>query len=354
MKINYKHFILRCLKALGGFALCRFFFKNKILILAYHGSELVDEASFNPNLFMKTTTLQSRLDYLKQKGFNIIGLDDALKRMQLGNLPAKAIVLTFDDGWHSTALAANPILYKAGAPYTIYVTSYYVETQQPVLNVLLRYIFFKTQTESVSPSELELPEGSLINLASISSKNACFTRTLDTLSRYSTRSERSAYVLKVAATLGVDLTEILQKRCFHLMDANTLSELAKQGVDLQLHTHKHNVDLEHLALLKVDIAHNTALLESYVGNKPEHFCYPSGVHDSRTESILRDSAILSATTCLPGFVTKKTNLYYLPRFLDGDNISQLLFEAEVSGVLGVFRYLKNIILLPSKRLNSAR
>ena len=342
-RIDLKSLTLECLKFCGVFALCRHFFKNKILILAYHGSELVDEASFNANLFMKPATLQTRLDYLREKGFNIIALDDALKRLQHADLPPKSIVLTFDDGWHSTGKAANPILRKAAVPYTIYVTSYYVETQQPVLNVLLRYVFFKTQRPSVSTAALELAEEQQLSLVGAAAKNSVFVRALEKLLSYPERSQREAYVLKVATSLAVDLDAVLQQRCFHLLTAQDLTQLVQQGVDLQLHTHKHNVDLTQLADLTQDLAQNKALLQSYAGYIPRHFCYPSGVHDSRTEAVLREAGVLSATTCLPGFVTKQTNYYYLPRFLDGENISQLLFEAEVSGVLELFRNIKHSV-----------
>lgn len=342
-KLTVKTLVLNFLKFSGCFALCRKFFKDKLLILAYHGSELVDEASFNANLFMKPTTLQNRLNYLNKKGFNIIALDEALTRLQHGDLPIKAIVLTFDDGWHSTGQAAHPIMRQAAVPYTIYVTSYYVETQQPVLNVLLRYVFFKTQVNSIAASELDLAENQQISLETAAAKNSCFSQVLDKLLSYSDRTERETYVLKVATAFAVDLSTVLQERCFHLMTAQLLSQLAVQGVDLQLHTHKHNVDLGQLAALKQDLLQNKTLLKSYAGYTPQHFCYPSGVHDNRTEAVLREIGVLSATTCLPGFVTKKSNYYYLPRFLDGENISQLLFEAEVSGVLEAFRNLKHFV-----------
>jgi hypothetical protein len=53
--------------------------------------------------------------------------------------------------------------------------------------------------------------------------------------------------------------------------------------------------------------------------------------------------ILSATTCESGFVTKKTNPYYLPRFLDGENIPKIIFEAEVCGVLDLLRKIKSLV-----------
>ena len=41
----------------------------------------------------------------------------------------------------------------------------------------------------------------------------------------------------------------------------------------------------------------------------------------------------------------KEKLEELPRFLDGENIPQIVFEAEVSGVLEIIRKVRNIIKL---------
>jgi len=47
----------------------------------------------------------------------------------------------------------------------------------------------------------------------------------------------------------------------------------------------------------------------------------------------------SATTCIPGLIesTQGNRKYYLPRFLDGENVHMLEFEAEMSGFSYVLR-----------------
>lgn len=346
---SIKKIILTLLKLTGFFWLSKQFFKNKILILAYHGIEIDDESSFNPNLFIKANTLNMRLNYLKEKGFNVLSLTDALTKRQLGTLPAKAVVLTFDDGWYSTKKLAAPVLNEMQFPYTIYVTSYYVEKRLPVLNVLLRYVFYKTNAGFINTAELGFTSSERLTLASKADKDKCFELTLERFSALSDSNERYQYVLAIANKLNVDLTSQLESGCFRLMTANELEMLSADGADLQLHTHKHNVDLAKLELLEPDIIENKQFLINYSNAVAKHFCYPSGVHNGQTAAILANVGIESATTCIPGFVTKNTNCYYLPRFLDGENISQLLFEAEVCGVLEFFRNSKTSINLLLKR-----
>jgi hypothetical protein len=58
--------VLYVLRALGIFYLCRKFYANKTLVLAYHGFEIADECQFRNQLFIKADTLKRRLDYLKK------------------------------------------------------------------------------------------------------------------------------------------------------------------------------------------------------------------------------------------------------------------------------------------------
>lgn len=53
--------------------------------------------------------------------------------------------------------------------------------------------------------------------------------------------------------------------------------------------------------------------------------------------------IESATTCLSGFNYPNTARLELRRFLDGENIAQVEFEAEISGFLELGRKLRGIV-----------
>jgi hypothetical protein len=54
--------------------------------------------------------------------------------------------------------------------------------------------------------------------------------------------------------------------------------------------------------------------------------------------------IRSAVTCIPGLNDSKTHPYELRRFLDGENITNLEFEAEMSGFLDLCRRLFVIVI----------
>ena len=63
----------------------------------------------------------------------------------------------------------------------------------------------------------------------------------------------------------------------------------------------------------------------------EHLCYPSGEWSPLLWPWLREAGITTATTCEDGLNDSTTNTLALKRFLDGQNISVVEFDAALSG-----------------------
>jgi hypothetical protein len=55
---------------------------------------------------------------------------------------------------------------------------------------------------------------------------------------------------------------------------------------------------------------------------------------------LEAAGVESAVTCTPGFVSEHSPRYELGRFVDHDDVPQIVFEAEVAGVLEILRRLR--------------
>src|SRR5581483_9499448 len=58
--------------------------------------------------------------------FTPLALDEALSRMRSGSLPARALAVTFDDGYADNAVAALPILARYGVPATFFIATDFV------------------------------------------------------------------------------------------------------------------------------------------------------------------------------------------------------------------------------------
>lgn len=327
-----KLLFLYLIKILGGFWIARKLMRNKVLILAYHGFEVLDEAKFRPKLFIKKATFENRLKYLKQYT-NVISLAD----LSAQNKPDNAIVITIDDGWASTSTIATPLLNHFAFPHTIYLTTESVLAQQPIFHILLDYILRNSLGKKLSLNmAVQKPVESLITLDNIAELMANIEQCKST--KYDT-----GLLERIAISLDFKVDEIINKRVFTLLSVEEVKDLATLGVDIQLHTHTHHTYLDDEVAFSNEITVNQMHIEKIIGKKPLHHCYPSGSYNKNSSKWLETLGIKTATTCIPGFCDNQTNSLELPRFLDGENIPQIVFEAEVCGVLELLRKFKRLL-----------
>jgi len=83
------------------------------------------------NNTVSQASFEAQMRYLKQNGYRVISLAELLRFMEFKeDIPRKAVVITIDDGWHSTLDIALPILKEYGFPATLFVRTQFIETQQ--------------------------------------------------------------------------------------------------------------------------------------------------------------------------------------------------------------------------------
>ena len=328
-------------KCLGLFALCRWLTRRRVRVLAYHGIWLGD-GHFGNFLYMSPKRFERRMALLKEWGYPVISLGDAVAGYRQGSLPDRATVITIDDGWYGTYLHMLPVLEASGFPATVYVTTYYCENQQPVFDVALQYMLAKTQATCVDLSalgvsqkygadcsELDCSEFSLHEETARESVRHLLQEHVVSLS---SEAERQQKMHDIGEALDVSYERIIQEKLFHLMTVEQVSDMARRGIDVQLHTHRHRISSAGKSCLANEIADNASALKQMVSNPLVHFCYPSGVYQSSLWPELEATGIVSATTTDTGLVSCKSHPYELPRILDGEQVSELEFEAEMSGV----------------------
>jgi hypothetical protein len=89
--------------------------------------------------------------------------------------------------------------------------------------------------------------------------------------------------------------------------------------------------------IREEISRNREIITELCGNIPHHFCYPSGNWKKSHLNVLSELQIQSATTCDVGENRRTTHPLILSRFLDRDDLSDLEFEAEISGFKPLLR-----------------
>lgn len=344
--MNAKTLVLHTARALGLFALARWRTRHWIRILCYHGGCAADESSFNPKLFCTRAHFVDRLAWLQRKRFTPMRLSEAVHAVQTrrrsGVLP---VVVTVDDGWHSSRADIIEPALSRGFPVTLYVATEVLVAQTPVIDVTVRYLVWRAGKEQVVVDGLSgMPQGSY--RLSVDAERQAFTAAgiarLKALARQQP-AELVDAVHSLAALLGVKLQDLdLVSRRFSYLRGDELVQISAQGCSVELHGHAHIYPLGDPQALHDDIAACQATLLALGLPQPQHYCFPSGEHDVHAPAVLRHLRVASATTCLPGLVDPAdpaVSVHCLPRFLDGGDVSSIEFEAEMSGLLHYIRRL---------------
>lgn len=319
--------------------------RGKLQILCYHGFALDDEHAFRPKLFMSAQCFERRMAWLASRGFAVLPLAEALDRLAAGRLREREIAITIDDGFAGVHAIAAPILAAHRFPATVYVTSYYVVHPHPVFRLVLQYMAWKSLRAELDATGLldsidpRLPlkgRGAFAALVGLYEKAEAVLDEPDRMRLAASFGERA----------GVDFVALHRKRLFHLMTPSELADLARMGVDVQLHTHRHRLPVQVDAIQR-EIADNRAVLAPLASRPLEHFCYPSGAWLPEHWAGLEAAGITSATTCMPGFNRRGEPALALRRFLDGDDLPEAEFAAETLAVKELARRLRHGGGLPS-------
>lgn len=331
-----KSLVLSLAKYSGLFALAKKLTARQCRILAYHGIWL-GEGSFGNFLFMDKTTFARRMTLLADWGYPVVALGDVVANRSTGTLPDRATAITIDDGWYGSYSAMLPVLEFRGYPATVYLTTYYCQHQVPVIDVALQYVFHALDGD-YSPT-LSLPDFSFgpLSVATLEHRQAALVAAQEVVAALASDQQRQAFLQGLCVAANIDHVKLTAQRWFHLMDPLEVADAAARGISFQLHTHRHRISYQSHDCLQEELAANGDCLERFTGRRGEHFCYPSGRYSQALWPTLKKCALASATTTAIGLVDGNTSRYAMPRILDGQAISELEFEAEMSGFMAMAR-----------------
>jgi peptidoglycan/xylan/chitin deacetylase (PgdA/CDA1 family) len=322
-------------RLLGLFALCRYLHRNHLVILCYHGIWIGAAPHYGDCLYMSKRRFSERMGFLQRKQYKVLSLDEALRLWEQKALPSNAVVLTIDDGWYGTYKHMVPVLEEKRFPATLYVTSYYVRRGIPVVNVLVGFLLARIPDIARAADILECALG-----AKRLSRNEdeLLEQIVQRIESLPSLEERWQAVEKIARALEADLATIVRERWFHLMNPEELRHAREQGLDLQLHTHRHRMYDFSEAELARDLSFNRSEIVELTGctqDSLRHFCYPSGVYDPSVFGLLNRLNIVSATTTEPGLNPPGANKLSLRRILDCESLSDIEVEARLCGFWSV-------------------
>lgn len=305
--------------------------RNRLLILAYHGIAQDDEHLWSPAMYMAPEFFRARLQAIKEAGCQVLALSEALEKLYAGELPPRSVALTFDDGPSDFYTQAYPILRDFGYPTTVYLTTYYCDYYKPVFPVACSYLLWKRRgtrldLKAVTGSELRF------ELTTEAARAAALKEVYDFADRKKlTGPEKDELSARLARALGWEYESLAEKRLVHLLSPAEVRELAANGVDIQLHTHRHRNPTDR-DLFAREIEDNRRRITALTGVRAEHLCYPGGVFYKGYVDWLPEMGVRSATTCVPGLASVKSHPMLLPRVVDSSLLSLTEFKGWLDGV----------------------
>jgi len=327
-----KRTALHMIKAAGVFGLVRDseWRQRRLLILCYHGISQQDEHLWRPALYLEPKTLEQRLKMLKDGGYAVLPFGEAVHRLYENDLPPRSVAITFDDGTYDFYKHGYPLLKSYGFPVTVYQTTYYTDYSRPIFNLICSYMLWKRRGSIVDAGK-ELGLDSPLDLTTSHSRFLVERQLVQNALRDDLDGKKKDEIAAgLAKLLNIDYYELVSRRMLQLMNPTEVAELATQGVDFELHTHRHRTPQDEL-LFRKEISDNRKRIQEITGSIALHFCYPSGVYAVPFLDWLKAERVISATTCDAGLATAQTEKLLLPRVVDVSGRTPIEFESWLTG-----------------------
>jgi peptidoglycan/xylan/chitin deacetylase (PgdA/CDA1 family) len=313
--------------------------RQRLLILCYHGISTDDEHLWNPNLYMSPDLFRERLLALRNRRCNLLPLGEAVQRLYAGTLPERAVTITFDDGMHDFHQRAYPLLREFGYPVTVYLTTYYSEFNRPVFDVMCSYLLWKGRGRRLDwPKIIEDP----VTLDDAGRDVA--DRRIKTFARRHGLSgrQKDELLATLAGKLAIDYEGLCKKRILHVMNPGEAAEMARAGVAIELHTHRHRVS-NRREKFQQEIQDNRERIAALSSGDTRHFCYPGGFHLPEFPGWLREINVVSATTCQAGFVSRTSDPMLLSRLVDTSGLTETEFHSWLSGLASLLPHRPHVM-----------
>ncbi len=244
--------------------------------------------------------------------FHVLPLPDAVASLRKGDLPARPLCITFDDGYADNATIAVPILRKLGLTATFFIATGYLNGG---------HMWNDTVIEAVRAATGPRLDLTALGLGSFEIEGIAARRsTIDSLLRQLKHlpwAERQRKCEQIAAAAGVPLPGDL------MLTDDQVREMHRAGMTIGAHTVTHPI----LATMadadaRREIAESKQYLASLLGAPLTMFAYPNGMpgrdYNAKHVAMVREIGFDAAVSTAAGTAHQGSDLYQIPRFTPWD------------------------------------
>jgi len=250
--------------------------------------------------------------------FNVLPMDEAVRRLKASTLPTRAAAITFDDGYADNFTVALPILQRHGLSATFFVATGFLDGGR---------MWNDTVIESIRACPLPILDLTALGLGRYSivdsaHKCAAIGAVICQI-KYLPDLQRAELTEKLAHAAQVKPPDNL------MMTSGQIRDMYRAGMQIGAHTVTHPILAKiELTDARQEITNSKVFLESLLGERIGLFAYPNGkpgtdylpYHPSLVEDLGFDAAVSTYW----GAANHKTNLFEIPRFTPWDR-SRLRF-----------------------------
>lgn len=244
--------------------------------------------------------------------FNVLPLHEAVERLKRQALPARALSITFDDGYVDNAEVAAPILNRLGLHATFFVATGFFDGRNMWNDRLIEAIRACPHARvDFRPLGLGVED-----LGSVEKRRDAIRRVLR-LTKHQQPLMREAAVQGVEEACAASPTTPLMMRPEHV------ARLAASGFDVGAHTVTHPI-LSRLTTedARREIAGSKADVEAIIGRPARLFAYPNGVpnqdYTAAHVALVRKCGFVAAVSTAWGVAAAGADVFQLPRFTPWD------------------------------------
>ena len=244
--------------------------------------------------------------------FNVLPLNEAVRRRAEGTLPARAAAITFDDGYADNFVVALPILQRHGITATFFIATGFLDGGSMWNDRIIAAV------RGCSRQELDLASLGLGThpLGTIQARREAIDALIGTI-KYLDGPRRDATANRIAELAGVQVPADL------MMTTAQLRELTAAGMQIGAHTVTHPI-MARISLedARQEVVRSRETLQDAIGEPIDLFAYPNGkpAKDYLPEHVALVRALgFAAAVCTGwGAADRDTDTMQLPRFTPWD------------------------------------
>jgi len=278
--------------------------ENRLAILTFHRVLMEQDNIISDHI---DETVFSWQMSLIAKHFNVMRLTEAVERLKANSLPARALCITFDDGYADNYTVALPVLKKMNLNATFFIATGFLNGGRMWNDTLIEAVR-RVKGESLDMRQLGLD---VYDITSDKTKKRTIYQLINKLKYYPV-DRRHEKIDEIKTFIGVTLPNNL------MMSDAQVKDLYDHGMEIGGHTVNHPI-LSRISdkQAEEEIIANKHVLEEIIGAPLVSFAYPNGKPDvdfkSRDMEIVKQAGYMCAVSTASGVAGKAANLYQLPR-----------------------------------------